>query len=206
MADKSTWNERYAAKELVWSAGPNKRFAEEVASLAPGSALDIACGEGRNALYLAEQGWTVTAVDFSDVGVDKGAQIAAKRGVSVNWIVADVVEATLPQGFDLVDIMYLHTDPASREIWLPKAIASVAPGGTFLYIGHDPENIEKGVGGPQNPEVLPDSAQICALLQGFDIEFADVTDRPVVNDPGHSVELHGVALDTVVRARRKLAG
>lgn len=205
MADKLTWNERYAAKELVWSAGPNKRFAEEVGALTPGTALDVACGEGRNAIYLAEQGWTVTAVDFSDVGIDKGAQIAAKRGVAVNWMVGDIMEVALPGGFDLVDVLYLHTDPESRNIWLPKVIAAVAPGGTFLYIGHDPANIDEGVGGPQNPALLPDSAQICTLLGGFEIEFADVTQRPVDHDPGHGAQGQGVALDTVVRARRTMA-
>lgn len=204
MADKSIWDERYAAKELVWSAGPNKRFAEEIASLSPGRALDIACGEGRNAVYLAELGWEVTAVDFSAVGIEKASQIAAKRGVSVNWIVGDVVEMVLPQGFDLVDVLYLHTDPASRDVWLPKAMASVASGGTFIYIGHDPANIDEGVGGPQDPLLLPDSAQICALLGGFEVEFADVTRRPVDHDPGHGAEA-GVALDTVVRARRIMA-
>ena len=202
MADKSTWNERYAAKDLVWSAGPNKRFASEVASLEPGRALDVACGEGRNAIYLAEQGWEVTAIDFSDVGIEKGAQIAERRGVKVNWMVGDVAEATLPGDFDLVAVLYLHTDSASREVWLPKVIASIAPGGTFLYIGHDPENIARGVGGPQNPDVLPGSDVICTYLDGFEIEFADVTERPVEHDPGHGNEASGIALDTLVRARR----
>ena len=206
MADRSTWNERYSAKELVWSAGPNARFAAEVASLSPGRALDIACGEGRNAIYLAEQGWEVTAVDFSDVAIEKGRRIAANRGVSVNWVVADIVDAWLGEGdFDLVDILYLHTDPATRKVWLAKAIAAVAAGGTFVYIGHDPSNIAHGVGGPQNPEVLPDKDELCAYLKDFDIEFAAVTERPVENDPGHSQHLVGVALDTVVRARRSMA-
>lgn len=204
MADKSTWNERYAAKELVWSAGPNKRFAEEVATMKPGRALDVACGEGRNAIYLAEQGWQVTAIDFSEVGIEKGRQIAAKRGVDVEFIVGDLVDVSLPHEFDLVAVLYLHTDPGSRHTWLPRVIASVATGGWFLYIGHDPSNIDHGVGGPQNPDVLPGAAEISRLLEGFDIEFSDVTERPVESDPGHGgSDAGGVALDTVVRARRR---
>ena len=204
MADKSTWNERYAAKDLVWSAGPNERFAEEVATMTPGRALDVACGEGRNAIYLAEQGWQVTAIDFSDVGIAKGRQIAAKRGVEVDFIVGDVVDASLPHEFDLVAVLYLHTDPESRARWLPRVIASVAPGGWFLYIGHDPANIEHGVGGPQNPDVLPGADEMSRLLEGFDMEFCGVTERPVTSDPGHGgSDAGGIALDTVVRARRR---
>lgn len=203
MADRTTWNERYAARGLVWSAGPNKRFAEEVAHLTPGRALDVACGEGRNAIYLAEQGWRVTAIDFSDVGVEKGRRNAEERGVAVDWVVGDVTETELPQhGFDLVAILYLHTDPATRARWLPKAIDAVDVGGTFLYIGHDPANIEHGVGGPRDPSVLPDARALCGYLDGFEVEFADVTRRPVDHDPGHGGAASGVALDTVVRARR----
>ncbi|HKI74090.1 MAG TPA: class I SAM-dependent methyltransferase [Pseudomonadales bacterium] len=205
MADRSTWNERYAAKELVWSAGPNGRFVEEIAPLPPGTALDVACGEGRNAIYLAEQGWEVTGIDFSDVGIDKARRIAGQRGVTVNWLVGDVTEAPLAAGgYDLVSVLYLHTDPATRELWLPKVIAAVAPGGYFIYIGHDPANIEGGVGGPKDPAVLPDAATLGRYLGGFEIEFADVTERPVDQDPGHGGG-SGVALDTVVRARRRVA-
>lgn len=205
MADKSSWDERYAAKELVWSIGPNKRLAEEVATLAPGRALDIGCGEGRNAIYLAEQGWDVTAIDFSAVGVEKGAKIAAKRGVTVNWIVGDIGETQFPGSFDLVAVMFVHTDPEFRTMWLPRAIATIAPGGTFIYIGHDPAGIKPGVSGPQNPVVWASSDQICEYLDGFDVEFASVVKRPVADEPGHGDATGGVALDAVVRARRLMA-
>ncbi len=203
MADRADWNARYAEKPLVWSVGPNQRFAREIASLSAGKALDVACGEGRNAIYLAEQGWDVTAIDFSDVAIDKGRRMAEERGVKVDWINADVTDASLPRGrFDLVAVLYLHTDSESRREWLRRAVAAVAPGGTFIYIGHDPSNIEYGVGGPQDAQVLPEKEEICVYLEGFDIEFAGVTRRPVENDPGHSEQLDGVALDTVVRARK----
>lgn len=206
MADRSTWNERYAARDLVWSAGPNERFAAEAASLEPGKALDVACGEGRNSIWLAEQGWDVTAVDFSDVGIGKGKSIAARRGVSVDWIVDDVTRGPWPQeAFDLVAVLYLHTDPPARRQWLPKALGAVRKGGTFIYIGHDPSNIESGVGGPQNPDVLPDIAEISEYLDGFDIEFAAVTERPVDTDPGHGDAPGGIALDTVIRARKRIS-
>ena len=89
---RDDWNARYAQKELLWTAAPNRRFAEEVAGLAPGRALDLACGEGRNAVWLAERGWEVIGVDFSDVALAKATELAANRGVEVDWVVADVLD------------------------------------------------------------------------------------------------------------------
>ena len=198
------WNKRYAAREMVWSKGPNLRFASEVVNLEPGRALDVACGEGRNALWLAERGWSVTGIDFSEVAINKARQIAGRRGVTVDWLVEDVSTCSLPKNtYDLVLVMYLHTDAAERKRWLASAVASVKPSGTFIYIGHDPGNIEHGVGGPQNPDALPGVEEIRIALEGYRIDIAQVVDRPVVNEPGHGAELTGVALDTLVRARRR---
>lgn len=198
---RARWNKRYAEAELVWSAGPNTLLAEELAGMPPGTALDAACGEGRNALWLAEQGWQVTAMDFSDVAIEKGRAIARRRGLTLDWQVADLARDPLPTGaFDLVVVLYLHTDPVERALWLPRLVAAVAPGGTFFYLGHDPENIEHGVGGPQSPDLLPDAGEIVAALSGFQVLNAGIHRRPVDADPGHGRELSGVALDTFVRA------
>ena len=146
----------------------------------------------------------MTGIDFSDTATGKGKQIADKRGVTVNWIAEDVSTYQLPKSeYDLVAILYLHTDPVERERWLLNALAAVKPDGTFIYIGHDPSNIDHGVGGPQNPEYLPAVEEFTARLQDFDIQRAEVVDRPVVNDPGHSEKLEGVALDTLIRAVKK---
>jgi SAM-dependent methyltransferase len=198
---RARWDQRYASTELVWSAGPNALLAEELTGEPPGSALDAACGEGRNGLWLAEQGWQVTAVDFSAVAIEKGQEIARRRGLTLNWRVADLARDPLPEdAFDLVVVLYLHTDPAERALWLPRLVRAVAPGGTFFYLGHDPENIEHGLGGPQNPELLPDAATIVAALPGFDVITAGIYRRPVDADPGHGREQSGIALDTYVRA------
>lgn len=203
MADRQTWNERYAAKELVWSAGPNEMFAAQVADLAPGRALDLACGEGRNAIYLAETGWRVLAVDFSDVAIDKARQIAARRGVDVEWRVEDVSRSDIPaRHFDLVAVLFLHTGEAERDAWMKRAVAAVAPGGTFLYIGHDPSNIDRGVGGPRDPAVLPTAEEVCGYLDDFEIGAAGVMERTVASDPGHGGD-DGIAYDTLVRAMRR---
>ena len=203
MSKSQLWNERYAAKELVWSAGPNRLLADEVRDLAAGRALDVACGEGRNAIWLAEQGWTVSAIDFSHVGIDKGRQIAERRGVEIDWTVGDVAADQLPVAeFDLVAVLYLHTSPEERSDWLPNVVASVASGGVFIYIGHDPRNITEGVGGPQKTELLPDADEINAALTDFRIADSRIIERAVDADPGHGADLQGVALDTYVRAIR----
>ena len=203
MSKRRMWNDRYANKDLVWSAGPNELFAREVGSLKPGKALDVACGEGRNAIWLAEQGWDVTAIDFSDVAIEKGRRIAVKRDVNVDWIAEDVSSWKLPKyEFDLVAVLYLHTTIGEREQWLENVINSVKPSGTFIYIAHDSDNIENGVGGPQDPALLPTVAEITGALKDFDIEQAEVIERAVARDPGHGRESEGIALDSFVRAVR----
>src|ERR1039458_9904295 len=89
--DSTMWDARYSTDELVWKADPNRFLVEEVRDLVPGRALDVACGEGRNAMWLAESGWDATGVDFSAVGLDKARSITAQRGVEVEWIKSDVV-------------------------------------------------------------------------------------------------------------------
>ncbi len=204
MSKRQLWNERYASKELIWSVGPNQLFASEVGTLKPGKAIDIACGEGRNAIWLAEEGWEVTAIDFSDVAVEKGRQIAEKRGVNVTWIADDVSTRKLPEEeYDLVVVLYLHTGESERKKWLQNTLDSVKPSGTFIYIAHDPSNIDNGVGGPQDIAFLPSVDDITRAMSAFQIETARVIERPVVNDPGHGKELKGVALDSIIRATKK---
>ena len=200
---RELWNERYAAKELVWSAGPNARFAEEVAALQPGTALDVACGEGRNAIWLAEQGWKVTGIDFSDVGIDKARAIADRRGVAPTFIAADILTNDFgDETYDLVALLYVHTAVEERVVWLPRVVRAVRPGGRLVYIGHDPRNILEGVGGPQDESVLPSVAELTTFLDGFDVLRGEVVERPVGTDPGHGAA-EGIALDTVVHAQRR---
>ena len=199
---RERWNQRYADKELVWSAGPNQLLEDEVKGLVPGRALDLACGEGRNAIWLAEQGWQVTAADFSNVGIDKARMISKKRNIDVEWIVADVTEYSSEHLFDMVTVLYLHTGPEEREQWMARARDALAPGGVLLYVGHDLSNIEHGVGGPQHPAMLPTPDHIVRMLPGFEIEKAEVVEREVEAEPGHGAE-GGRALDAFVRARKR---
>lgn len=196
--DHTDWNERYSTDDYVWDVEPNRFLAEEVADLTPGRALDLACGEGRNSVWLAEQGWAVTGVDFSDVGLEKGRRLAEHRGVAVDWVHADVTTHDAPPGhYELVIIFYLQLPPEERQATLLRAAAAVAPGGTFLLVAHDLSNLDGGYGGPQSPTVLTDPEGIAAHLAELSVERAEVVERPVDVD-GET----RVALDTFVRAHR----
>ena len=196
--DKDGWDRRYAGSELIWTAEANRFLAAEAADLPAGRALDVACGEGRNAVWLAARGWDVTAVDFSQVGLDKGALLADQGGVSVRWLQADVVDWVPPPGaFDLVAILYLHLEKAATRDVLRRAAAAVAPGGTLLVVGHDPSNIEHGHGGPQNPAILMAPDEIADALGDLEVERAERVLRPV---PAAGDDID--AIDALVRASR----
>ena len=131
------WDERYAASELVWSEGPNRFVEEVVGDLEPGRALDLACGEGRNAIWLARRGWTVTAADFSKVAIEKAQRRADEAGVEVDWRQADIVTFQAPPAsYDLVLFSYLHLPFEQMATALAKRRPALAPGGTLFVVGH----------------------------------------------------------------------
>lgn len=197
--DRHDWDERYGGPDLFWGGEANRFLAEEVADLRPGRALDLACGEGRNAVWLAERGWQVVGVDFSAVGLAKARRLAAERGVEVEWLQADVVAWAPPPGsFDLVVALYLQLVPEERRRVLAHAATSLRPGGTLLVVAHDRTNLNEGVGGPQDPSVLYDPDEVAADLSGLQIERAERVRRPVSADDGTTAE----AVDTLVRAAK----
>lgn len=196
--DREEWNERYGTDELVWRAEPNQFLVEEVERLTPGRALDLACGEGRNAVWLASQGWRVVGMDFSSAGLAKGRRMADERGVEVTWVEADAVSWIPPRsGFDLVVLMYLQLPYDQRRAALGHAAAALAPRGVLLVVGHDATNPTEGFGGPQDPAVLYSAEDIVGDLDGLRIERAERVERQVDTPSGAAV-----ALDALVRAVR----
>jgi SAM-dependent methyltransferase len=196
--NREHWDERYGTEELIWKAEPNRFLVEELDALAPGRALDVACGEGRNAVWLASKGWRVTGADFSRAGLAKAQRLATDRGVEVTWVEADVVEWRPPTAsFDLVVVMYLHLLAEQRRQALAHAAAALAPGGVLLVVGHDTSNLLKGTGGPQDPAVLFGPDEIVQDLSGLQIERAEQVKRTVVTDAGEAT-----AIDALVRAVR----
>ncbi len=198
------WNLRYEGAELVWTPRPNRFLVAETDGLEPGRALDLACGEGRHAVWLAELGWRPTAVDFSDVAIEKGRALAAARGVTVDWTVADL-NGYEPEAlaFDLVLLFYLQLPPDERGGVIRRAGAAVAPGGTFVLVAHDLRNLEQGYGGPKDARVLYTPEDVVADLagSGLEIERAAPVERTVETPGGERV-----AIDALVRARRPAAG
>ena len=178
---RDDWNARYAQKELLWTAAPNRRFAEEVAGLAPGRALDLACGEGRNAVWLAERGWEVTGVDFSDVALAKAAELAASRGVEVEWVVADVLEyEPEPHAYDLVAVLYLQLP---RDELLP-AVRGAAQCGRARRDARSSSATTRrtsrtGHGGPKDASVLYTAEDVVPELRGLAVERAEAIERTV---------------------------
>lgn len=166
----------------------------------PGRALDLACGEGRNAVWLATLGWTVTAVDFASAALDKGRQRAAADGVDerIEFVDADVTTwQPEPGAYDLVIAAYLHlVEPDRSDLWR-RAAGALAPGGALVIVGHDRTNIAEGYGGPQAPEVLYSAEEVAATVPELLVERAERVERAVTTPDG----LTAVALDCLLRLR-----
>jgi SAM-dependent methyltransferase len=195
VVEREDWNRRHGEAGPLFGVDPNRFLVAEVDGLAPGRALDLACGAGRNAVWLAERGWTVTGVDFSDAALENARRLSAERGVEVEWVQADVREWTPPAAaYDLVAILYLQIPADERRVVHGRAAAAVASAGTLLVVGHDRENLVSGTGGPRDAGVLLDSEEVAAELDGLVIERAERVLRPVEGERD--------AIDMLVRARR----
>jgi SAM-dependent methyltransferase len=186
------WDARYEQRRQ-WSEGPNALVAELLADLEPGSAVDLAAGEGRHALWLASLGWDVTAVDFSAVGVGRGrTQPGADR---VRWVTADVLGWTAPgSSLDLVLVAYLHLPTAEITPVLVRATGWLRPGGRFLLLGHDVDNLTRGVGGPQEPGILHSVERLAPVAARLDVDRLEQVPRPTPQ---------GTAVDTLLWGRRR---
>jgi len=198
--DEHDWDDRYRDRELLWTVEPNRFVVSAVGILDPGSALVLAAGEGRNAVWLAEQGWDVTAIDWSGVAIEKGTELAAQRGVTVEWQQADLFEwEPGPDVYDLVTITYLQVPAPGRESVWRKAASAVGPGGHLLLIGHDSRNLEEGYGGPSQSAVLYTASDASGVVgESLHVERAETVVRPVEVDDGVRY-----AIDNLVMARRE---
>ena len=211
--DAQAWDERYSASELVWSTGPNQFVAEDLGDLPAGRALDLAAGEGRNALWLAGRGWQVVAVDFSRVALDKGRALEQRQRASrpgspdVEWVVGDALTFSPPAGLDLALLAYLQLPADQRRTAVRRAFGSLAVGGTFFLVAHDSTNLTEGTGGPQDPEVLFTAEEVLGDLDGerFDVVRAGRVAREVAAGDDHGGPADGgraTAYDCLVRLVR----
>jgi SAM-dependent methyltransferase len=187
--DAQGWDERYADVERVWGGDPNVFVVEYLAARSPGTAIDLGAGEGRNAVWLAQQGWDVTAVDFSAVGLAKARDMARDAEVEIATVVSEVQAYDPPAPVDLVLLCYLQI-PDEQQVSVLRRVADwLQPGGAVLVVAHDKSNVEHGRGGPPVPGVCYTVEQTVAALDDLEIRVAEVRDREG-------------ALDTVVLAER----
>ena len=200
--DADAWNTRYAGSDLVWSATPNQWVERELRDVLPGRAVDLACGEGRNALWLASRGWQVRAVDFAQEGLAKGRAEQARREaagqpLALEWVCADVVTDELPpDSADLVLVCYLQLPAQQRRRALRHAAKALTPGGLLLVVGHDSSNLRAGWGGPQDPGVLFTATDVVSDVAGLGLvtERADCVERHVETESGPRVARDALAL------------
>jgi SAM-dependent methyltransferase len=201
--DAEGWDERYRASELVWSAGPNQFVEAELADMPPGRALDLAAGEGRNAIWLARRGWQVTAVDFSRAGLDKGRILG--EGLDIEWVCADATTWRGEASYDVCLVAYLQLVADERRAAVRNAYDALGEGGTLLLVAHDSTNLTEGTGGPQDPSVLMTAEDVLTDLGGetFEVQRAGRVAR-IVGD-GHGEEPTATAWDCLVRVVRRAA-
>jgi SAM-dependent methyltransferase len=209
--DARDWDERYSGRELLWSVTPNQFVASELEHLVPGRALDLASGEGRNAIWLASRGWQVTAVDFSAAGLAKARALQDAHedagSMKLEWVHADVLEHEAePGSYDLALLAYLQLPADQRRKSVRRAFEALATDGTLFVIAHDSTNLAEGTGGPPDPSVLFTAADILDDLMGYEfvVDRAERVARAVVpaNDHEHAGEPEATAYDALVRLHR----
>ena len=200
-SDLDRWNSRFRSAGYVYGEAPNAFLAEQAATLAPGRALCVADGEGRNGVWLATRGWDVVSLDFSPVAQDKARALAARHGVAVNTVLADVHDWAYPaQTFDLVaDIFSQFSAPEERQKKWRGMVKALRPGGTLIVQGYTPEQLRFGTGGPSQVENLYTEAMLRAAFNGFDILHLEQGVHDMNEGPGHSGRSAVIGL--VARAR-----
>lgn len=199
------WDARYQSRQSLWSGKPNPRLAAEVSGLAPGSALDAGAGEGADAIWLAGQGWTVTALDISGVALERAVAHAAEAGPDVagriSWRQADLMEWRPPEsGYDLVAVHYLQLPAERRQVIYPRLAAAVTAGGTLLIVAHHPSDLRTTVPRPPDPGLFFTGDDLARAVggAGWEIVTNAAIPREVTDPDGNPATVH----DTVYRARR----
>ena len=196
------WDERYRSADRLWSGQPNPQLVAQATDLAPGEALDVGCGEGADAIWLASRGWTVTAVDVSAVALDRAAAHAAAEGVSIRWQREDLLSwGPGPERYDLVTAEFMHLPNPELQSLHARLAAAVRPGGTLLIVAHHPDDLHVNVGRAGHLALFPSAEQLAASLDSasWEIVVAAAIGRPAIDLDGKAVTVR----DTVLRAVRR---
>ena len=195
------WDDLYGQREQVWSGRVNASLERRAADLPPGRALDLGCGEGADALWLAERGWQVAAVDISATALGRARAEAGRRGLAVDWRQVDLADELPPGPYDLVSAQFLQSPVIlPRAQVLRRAAAELRLGGLLLVVGHaaaPPWSEHR-----PDPSLMPSASAVLADLalgEEFEVLEADDVLRPAVGPDGEPAEL----LDSVVLVRRR---
>ena len=191
------WDKRYSDTDRLWASAPNAHLVELAAGLSPGSALDIGAGEGRNAIWLAKEGWQVTALDVSKVGLERASARADDEGVELECVVGDWHDYVPSAGsFDLAVISFMHPHPDERATMFDYAGAALAPGGHLFTVGVDLD--EQGRRGPPDPDRLYTPARVRDALAGFEVVRCES-----VSYEGETRDGRRAVRDVIAVARRR---
>lgn len=197
--DAAFWDQMYRDRHAAWDPEPNPYLPLEVADLEPGAALDVACGEGSDAIWLAKRGWHVTAVDISAVALDRGR--AADVDKQVNWIQADLVEWQPPaEAYDLVSVHFMHFPPAERSSLFGRLAQAVRLNGTLLVVSHHVSDLETTAGRWAIPDLYFEADDVAAELSHgrWEILFGGTRPRSTTDREGRAIAIQ----DMVLKARR----
>ena len=214
--DEAFWDARYGEKKRIWSGRPNPQLVTEANGLPPGTALDVGCGEGADALWLAEQGWRVTGVDISAVALARAAEHEQEHQQEqhknqsgsqdlatppVRWEHHDLTVWEPPAGaFDLVTAQYMHLPTAQREPLFRSLARAVAPGGTLFIVGHHPSDMQSGASRPDLPDLYFTAEDIVDLLDdGWEHQRVESRPREASGPDGATLAV----ADAVYRGRRR---
>ncbi|HTU31618.1 MAG TPA: class I SAM-dependent methyltransferase [Solirubrobacteraceae bacterium] len=201
MFESASWDERYGSEEQIWSGNPNSQLVAEVSGLAPGTALDVGCGEGGDVIWLAARGWAVTGADFSANGLARAARHAEQAGVGdrIEWWQVDARRfAADGRRFDLVTTHFLHPPDGGMVDVTRRLSQAVAPGGHLLIVGHAPSHRFTHMGEGARRALFLAADLLPALPEGF--EPLVVEQRPrTVTRAGETVEID----DSTLLARRR---
>lgn len=196
------WNERYASSDRIWSGEPNPQLVTETTHLEPGSALDVGCGEGADAQWLARRGWRVTAADVSSVALERAAahtdpEIADR----ISWLQADLITWIPDDCYDLVSAQFMHLPRTLREPAFARLAAAVALGGTLLIVGHDIADLDSRAHRFGEPDMFFAAEDVAATLDParWLIQTQISRSRGTSGHDGEAITIH----DTVLRATRR---
>ena len=181
------WDERYSVEEYVYGKTPNAFLLEMSGRLKKGKVLSLAEGEGRNAVYLARQGFTVTAVDSSKVGLAKADKLARESGVSIQTVLADLADYTIEEGtWDSIVSIFCHLHPNLRTRLHRDVVAGLKQGGTFLLEAYTPRQLKFKTGGPRSAEYLVELAALREDLDGLEFLHGEELVRDVTEGSKHT--------------------